>query len=195
MREKIIHTAFELFVDKGYDNVSINDIVQKAGVSKGGLYHHFKNKNELYEETLKHYFYYYYNSNRVKVDPSASLIENLRRLSEVFLQPFSDMSNMLEGKKAELRYYFFLIQSLQKQSQMSSKVEYFNKEIEAYIKKAIENAISKKEISLNIDPSVTAKMIHYTLEGLAFLTILKKEGNVESRYEEVLQNLYNSVLS
>ena len=39
--EKIVETAAQLFVEKGYEQTSIQDILDVSGLSKGGLYHHF----------------------------------------------------------------------------------------------------------------------------------------------------------
>ena len=52
MKERIFEAAFELFSTKGYDKVSLNEVVQKAGVSKGGLFHHFDSKYSLARDTL-----------------------------------------------------------------------------------------------------------------------------------------------
>jgi AcrR family transcriptional regulator len=46
-REMLLHTALKLFVQKGYDNVTVDDIVLKAGASKGGFYHHFISKRAI----------------------------------------------------------------------------------------------------------------------------------------------------
>jgi AcrR family transcriptional regulator len=46
-RETLLHTALKLFVQKGYDNVTVDDIVLKAGASKGGFYHHFISKSAI----------------------------------------------------------------------------------------------------------------------------------------------------
>jgi AcrR family transcriptional regulator len=45
--KKIIQAALELFVRNGYHGTSINDIVQKVGLTKGALYSHFTSKGEL----------------------------------------------------------------------------------------------------------------------------------------------------
>src|SRR5690625_1121397 len=47
LKNKIIQTALLLFEEKGFHGVSINEIVTKAGTSKGGFYHHFSSKDEL----------------------------------------------------------------------------------------------------------------------------------------------------
>ena len=53
-RQEIFDTAIELFDSKGYENVSINEICEMAGVSTGAFYHHFKAKDQiLMEQFLK----------------------------------------------------------------------------------------------------------------------------------------------
>ena len=44
----IAEKATELFSQKGYSATSIEDICQATGASKGSLYYHFKNKEQLF---------------------------------------------------------------------------------------------------------------------------------------------------
>lgn len=44
---EIIQAAVDEFLEKGYDGTSMESIARKAGVSKGGLYHHFSSKDEI----------------------------------------------------------------------------------------------------------------------------------------------------
>ncbi len=46
--EKILDVAQRLFLEKGYDNTTIQDIVDHLdGLTKGAVYHHFKSKEEI----------------------------------------------------------------------------------------------------------------------------------------------------
>lgn len=45
--ERVVDVARRLFVEKGFHNVSIPDIVKASGVSTGAIYHHFSNKESL----------------------------------------------------------------------------------------------------------------------------------------------------
>ena len=47
-REDILNAAIKVFGQVGYAAASTNDIVKRANVSKGLLFHHFKNKQTLY---------------------------------------------------------------------------------------------------------------------------------------------------
>ena len=43
----ITDAAMEIFLKKGYENTTMESIAKKAGISKGGLYHHFKSKDMI----------------------------------------------------------------------------------------------------------------------------------------------------
>ena len=46
--EKILEVAQRLFLEKGYDNTTIQDIVDElGGLTKGAIYHHFKSKDDI----------------------------------------------------------------------------------------------------------------------------------------------------
>ena len=46
-RQAIFDTAISLFARKGYDKVTIDDICDKVGVTKGAFYNHFKSKDQI----------------------------------------------------------------------------------------------------------------------------------------------------
>lgn len=52
-REQIKGIALKLFIDNGYSKTTMDEIVQAVGISKGGMYHHFSNKEEIFLELLK----------------------------------------------------------------------------------------------------------------------------------------------
>jgi len=55
-KQRILLGALQLFMQKGVDGTSIDDIVTIASVSRGGLYHHFGSKVGLFEAVLEQYF-------------------------------------------------------------------------------------------------------------------------------------------
>lgn len=49
-RSSILETAERLFFDKGYEQTSIQDILDALSMSKGGFYHHFTSKEAILSE-------------------------------------------------------------------------------------------------------------------------------------------------
>ncbi len=54
-RKKILHTAERLFWRQGYDGASLNDVVKRAGVSKGAFFHYYANKQAITREVIDKY--------------------------------------------------------------------------------------------------------------------------------------------
>lgn len=52
LKERIIHESLRQFSSKGFMSTSISDILEAAGASKGGLYNHFKSKEDLFYAAL-----------------------------------------------------------------------------------------------------------------------------------------------
>lgn len=46
-RSEILDVAEELFVSRGYDKTSTNDILDRVGIARGTLYYHFKSKEDI----------------------------------------------------------------------------------------------------------------------------------------------------
>jgi TetR/AcrR family transcriptional repressor of nem operon len=76
-RHHIVEKSMQLFALKGYFNTSIADIVKAAGLTKGGLYGHFRNKEEIwyavYEECARVWKGVIFNGVRDIPDPLARI--------------------------------------------------------------------------------------------------------------------------
>jgi TetR/AcrR family transcriptional repressor of nem operon len=52
LKDRIIHESLRQFSSKGFMSTSISDILEAVGTSKGGLYNHFKSKEDLFFAAL-----------------------------------------------------------------------------------------------------------------------------------------------
>jgi AcrR family transcriptional regulator len=52
-RQRILESARRLFNSKGFGEVSIDQIMDQAGLTHGGFYRHFKDKGELYAQAVR----------------------------------------------------------------------------------------------------------------------------------------------
>jgi AcrR family transcriptional regulator len=49
-RDRILSAAIDLFATQGYDATSVAQVIERAGLTKGGFYHHFASKDALLYE-------------------------------------------------------------------------------------------------------------------------------------------------
>lgn len=51
-RERILDNAAQLFRERGFDGIGLNDLMQAAGLTRGGFYGHFESKDDLAAKAL-----------------------------------------------------------------------------------------------------------------------------------------------
>ena len=52
-RAKLVRVGRDLFARRGYAGVSTEEIVRRAGVTRGALYHHFRDKRDLFAAVVE----------------------------------------------------------------------------------------------------------------------------------------------
>ena len=52
-KKAILETAESLFLEKGYQETAIDEILSRLSTSKGSLYHHFESKQQILEEICR----------------------------------------------------------------------------------------------------------------------------------------------
>src|SRR5262249_21149652 len=85
---EIVQAAFEVFSEKGFAAARLEDIAQRAGVSKGALYLYFDTKQEIFEAGVKE-----------AVAPNIGAIESFA-LS--FPGPFEQLARLMIPKIAQI---------------------------------------------------------------------------------------------
>ena len=51
-KKELVKKAYKLFITKGYENTSVDDIIASAGIAKGTYYYHFESKEQILEEVV-----------------------------------------------------------------------------------------------------------------------------------------------
>lgn len=58
VKDSLLKTSYNLFLSKGYNATTVDEICKSIGVSKGSFFHYFKSKEEVGMEVLKWYYSY-----------------------------------------------------------------------------------------------------------------------------------------
>ena len=82
---KIVSAAWQLFYEQGYDNTTVEEIVDASGTSRGSFYHYFDGKAALLS-SLSYLFDEKYDELAESMNPDLSSIEKLNLMNqELFL--------------------------------------------------------------------------------------------------------------
>lgn len=96
--EKILDVCQRLFLERGYDNTTIQDIVEElGGLTKGAVYHHFKSKEEIMDALGDRMFF---RNNPFEKVKKRTDLNGLEKIKEVILLHQKDEENMELTKQA-----------------------------------------------------------------------------------------------
>ena len=62
-RQLILEKTLKLMIEKQNSIISVREISETSGIAIGGIYHHFSNKEEIYNEITETYYLNYYKFN------------------------------------------------------------------------------------------------------------------------------------
>ena len=79
-RGRIIEAAWKLFYRQGYEDTTIEDIIEESGTSRGSFYHYFEGKDSLLS-SLSYLFDEKYEQLMVTMDPEMDCFEQLMYLN------------------------------------------------------------------------------------------------------------------
>ena len=51
-KKQLLEIAYEMFLTQGYENTSVDEIIEKAHIAKGTYYYYFKSKEQMLEEVI-----------------------------------------------------------------------------------------------------------------------------------------------
>jgi len=88
-RQEILDAALELFSEKGFHNVSMNEVAQKAEFAVGTLYKFFENKEDLYKALVLEQAEKFHSALTESIEGPGDEIEKIRNYTrakgEVFI--------------------------------------------------------------------------------------------------------------
>lgn len=96
-RDRVINAAIEEFATYPYEKASTNNIVKKAGISKGLLFHYFKNKQALFEQLTGFVIHTLYNAIISRINwEETDLFERIKQIAIVKLEVSQTYPHMFD---------------------------------------------------------------------------------------------------
>lgn len=148
-KQQLLQTALRLFSEKGYQQVTVDEIVKKSNSSKGSFYLHFSSKHDIFMEKFKEIDEYY-------IDVFKSLPEKMPIDEKLllFIHKQMDYIQNVLGKD--------LMQVIYSNAIITVGDNYFT-DIERPLFTILEKLLIKAHEQNEIDDSVTVKAFHFIM--------------------------------
>ena len=179
-REHILKVAFKLFLQKNFKEVTMREIVEKTGLSKGAFYHYFESKEQLFLEIMDHYF-----SNVMNADFSKYSHESLWQFCADYLDDLLQKMDAAtdENKDLNVNFYFLIFDALKMLPDFKERIfEQQEQELKSW-KKIIKIARKKGEIKSEMSDEQIAKFFIYSNDGVGIR--LMTDGSITKMRKEL----------
>ena len=186
-----MQNSFVLFLQKGYKEVSVNEIAKTCSISKGAFYYHYKSKDELYLEVLHRFFFSYFKSQDCDYGEN-SLEFKFMFLVSTFIEPYKEISSLLKQKDLSA-YFRFLFQAVNYFPDIKYRVNkhFYIKGYYLYL--IINDAKNRGEIKQSVDPKLMARQILSSIIGVTVLEGINDIDMIKLRLEEVIKGNLNLI--
>lgn len=172
-KKTICREAAKLFSKKGFKDVSMQDICNATGLSKGGLYRHFGSKEEILFQLIS-------KEKRVfeDIEQGKSAVDVLENLLKVYRE---DLEQAVES----MAYALFEYASMGNGQVLDSS----NTEDKQYWHKLVEYGVSTGEFN-DVDPDVVMDTFLYAYRGVAmWRRVLEFQGETIDHLTEAVRYL------
>ncbi|MER3447570.1 MAG: hypothetical protein C4291_12385 [Candidatus Dadabacteria bacterium] len=181
-KKKIIQVAAQLFSEKSYHDVTIDEVAAKAGIAKGTIYLYFESKEKLYLEILENCFESIESlieKEVAKIDPASEKLRKILRLIFGFYRQNLDVLRILSRDETHLirEHYQFT------EHWRERRVKLYEKILEKGVKEGFFRPINTRLVALIVFGLVRSVMFFY-----------KTDKSPEEMAEEVLFVIERGIL-
>ncbi len=160
VKEKILQESIKLFLNKGFSGSSTNELVRLAGVGKGTLYWHFKDKEDILRNILDRYCDEFLDVARRKANVATGYFPNKFKVFYKFITEFGR-----DNRELLLVFTALLIEFAGTGCDMEKRMKEINNEFNVIIQELIEGGIQDGTVRKEINPVLYAHFISGALMG------------------------------
>lgn len=181
-QEILYNAAFKMFLLHQFKGVTLKQIEDEAGMTRGAIFYHAKNKMDLYRKVVKRYWVDRQNLKKKMEEKPATLKEFIVSYTASIARTMNGLHALLSGstvQQASQAYLSFLMQLRENAPDLHD--EYLsNRTSELFVwNDVLRDAVARGEINKDIDTFAFAQTFLYVFYGQTFWEALDNGLNVD----------------
>ncbi|MBQ7758098.1 TetR/AcrR family transcriptional regulator [Anaerotignum sp.] len=196
---EILEMAFAMFLEKGFSEISTNELIRAAGLTKGGFYYSFKSREDLDQRVIERYIHPFFSQPLEEMEKmweaSKKDAPTGKLLWYGFFQPqrFSNYQEKIGKKIAFRNFYFLIYEGMKKFPEVAEYYKDFNARKGQILKRILERGQIRGEITKNIDLENYITMILAMQDGILALKVLDDDIDDEEKYEKIQYQMWKDI--
>lgn len=188
-KDIIIDSSFKLFLEKSYEQVTVKDIEKATGLTRGSIFYHVMNKEDLFLKVIDKYII---DTQRIKKKMRINKETTLEGFIQKYFKGVQKTMDYMYSSNIYKSYFFLIMQATIHYPHFDEKAtELIDTENKAW-EKIIKQAIQSGEIHEDTDVKEAIIRFRCGFLGLAFMRSLT-EGMHINELIEYYTATYNSL--
>ncbi|WP_082926788.1 TetR/AcrR family transcriptional regulator [Paenibacillus tuaregi] len=167
-KQEILSSALICFAKKGYQQATMDDIVEHSGFSKGAIYNYFKSKEEIYFEAVNENTSSMHNTVKEKLAQLFTSLDKLACLFDTYIN--NDHSDPAEKALFQV-YYEFRLQSCRDEKIASYLTRRRQESFISLIVDIVQEGQKKGEIQNELEPLILAHTFWGMIDGASICIV------------------------
>jgi AcrR family transcriptional regulator len=196
-RTNILKTALLLFLEKGYKDVSYQDLVKKTGLSKGAMYHYFGSKEEL---LLAVFDLFSQSASQPSPIAPEDLVKDEASFKKLYggikIGQLNDFKSFLEADLVNFNWVIFCLEAIAANEQLRVTIAGLARQEMKFIERCFLGLEKHGQLPNGKDPALLAESLYYMLEGaglVMFLAEKLKDEDFIALYDKVIGDFFKII--
>lgn len=153
--QSLLAVVVEVFIERGYDGTSMEDLSRRLGISKSAIYHHVDSKEELLSRALEH-----------ALSGLAAVVVETRRLDAPTVDRLEHLVRGSVQVLVERLPYVTLLLRVHGNTEVERRAIARRRQFDRYVAELVKEAVGDGAVRPDVDPAVTARLLFGMVNSL-----------------------------
>jgi AcrR family transcriptional regulator len=197
-RNNILLVTLQLFLEKGYKNVSYQDIVKATGLSKGAIYHYFESKDALLIAVFE--FLLEATQEQAATAP-VDIVKDQESFTRLFLdskkEQIRNFKKLMGDKPLKINRLLFFFEAISENDKLKQIMLELSRHELATLEDYFHGLKNHQQLPHGKDPHLLAESLYWMLQGgemiVFFLENDQWEEEIIKMYRKTITNFFKII--
>jgi len=194
-KDLILEKTLKLILEKGTIDISISEIRNATGLTTGGIYYHFSDKNDIFEEILQKYMVDY-----IKIDFDEITLEGSSK-SRLHDSLFYILNHYINGVEIEsinekINYSSVILLLTPKgyaYEDINRIISQLETDIKTFLSGIVEDGKRQNEIRQDLSTEDIAESLHILYMGIQYYWLIFPDDDIGSMFEKNFEMTWQAI--
>lgn len=197
-RTTILKVALQLFFTEGYKDVSYQDLIEKTGLSKGAIYHHFRSKEDILISVFE---FFMQSTQQPDVEKPEDKVKSYESFKKLFIETkkvqFKNFKKILDTESLKFNKFLFFLEAINENVKLKKYIGDIMKQEITFLERCFIGLKKNNKLPEGKSPALLAKGLYWMLQGAETMILFEQkdiqEGDFIKVYNKTIDDFFKII--